>query len=137
MSLDKVSKAEQILGALAAFLVIDLLFLPWFEVSFGPITASTTGTGAPDGWLGVLGMLGAVAYVADLALEKFSGTELPMIGGSRQRTRLMIALFTAACVALKFVFHLNHVGDTAVGCWLAIIAAGGLAFLSLKPETLS
>ena len=42
-------------------LAIDLLFLPWFEVSVGigtlTLSASSTATGDPDGWLGVIGVL--------------------------------------------------------------------------------
>jgi MYXO-CTERM domain-containing protein len=65
MDLSKFTRDELILGSLALLLAIDLLFLPWFEVSVGigniTLSASSTTTGSPDGWLGVLGVLGVFA----------------------------------------------------------------------------
>ncbi len=55
-----ITRDEPMLGGVALLLAIDLLFLPWFEVSVGigsvTLSASSTATGSPDGWLGVLGV---------------------------------------------------------------------------------
>ena len=71
-------------------LAIDLLFLPWFEVSVGigtlTLSASSTATGDPDGWLGVIGVLACLALVADLALERLSNAQLPVLGGTTSTT---------------------------------------------------
>jgi hypothetical protein len=68
MDLNKYTRDELILGGVALLLAIDLLFLPWFEVSvrFGSLTlsASSTGTESPDGWLGVLGAIASLALLA-------------------------------------------------------------------------
>ena len=67
MDLSKFSRDELILAGVAILLALDLLFLPWFEVSIGlgslELSASSTGTGAPDGWLGVLRVLAGVLVV--------------------------------------------------------------------------
>src|SRR5689334_17018176 len=119
MKAQALTKIEWIVGGLAALLVIDLLAFPWVDVSFAGISLTSTGTGAPDGALGVIGMLCAVAFAADLGLQKFASIELPMIGGSRERTRTALAAAAAGCVWLKFLLHLSHTGDLGIGAWLA------------------
>jgi hypothetical protein len=124
MDLSKFTRDELILAGVAILLVLDLLFLPWFEVSIGlgalELSASSTGTGAPDGWLGVLGVLASLALVADLALDRLTTANLPAIGGTRGATRLALAIFAAACVALKFLLavHFNLFG---FGFWAAVV----------------
>jgi hypothetical protein len=137
MQVENVSRSEWILSGLGLFLVIDLLFFPWVDVSIGPFSVTSAGTGAPDGWLGVLGMLAALAFVVDLGLEKFASVEVPSIGGSRERTRMILAAVAAGCVALKFLLHLSHTGDLGFGCWLALVSAGALVFLTVRPQTLA
>ena len=124
MDLTKFTREELILAGVAILLLFDLLFLPWFEVSIGfgslELSASSTGTGAPDGWLGVFGVLACLALVADLALERLSNATLPAIGGSRGTTRLVLAIVAAACVALKFLLNV-HFSLFGVGFWGAVV----------------
>ena len=65
MDMSKFSREELIMAGVALLLAIDLLFLPWFDVtvSIGSFKASFTSsaTGEPDGWLGVLAVLSLVA----------------------------------------------------------------------------
>jgi hypothetical protein len=138
MNVDNVSRDDWILGGLALLLAIDLLILPWFDISVGAgaFTASftSTGTGAPDGWLGVLGMLSALALVADLAIDRLSPqTTLPAIGGSRQRTRFILAAAAAGFTALKFLFNI-HFSEFGIGFWVGIVAAGALVFFALRAQ---
>jgi len=119
------SRDDWIVGGLALLLVIDLLFLPWFTFSAGigtfSISVSSTATGAPDGWLGVLAVIAAIALLVDLAVERLSPqTQVPMIGGSRTSTRLVLAGITAAFVALKFLFHI-HFSLFGFGFWAAVV----------------
>src|ERR1700730_9685170 len=95
VNLDNVSRDDWIVGGLALLLVIDLLFFPWFDISVGAgpftVSATFTATGTPDGWLGVLGCLAALAVIADLAIERLSPqTQIPAIGGSRTTTRFAL-----------------------------------------------
>ena len=90
--LENVKRDDWMLVAVALLLVIDLLVLPWFDVSIGPISVTSTATGTPDGWLGVLAVLAACAWIADLGLERLaSQTRVPAIAGSRTMTRLALA----------------------------------------------
>ncbi len=66
MNVDNVSRDDWILGGLALLLVIDLLFLPWFSISVGPLSATLTATGAPDGWPAVLAALVTIALTLQM-----------------------------------------------------------------------
>jgi hypothetical protein len=126
MDLSEFTRDELILGGVAALLAIDLLFLPWFEVSVGlgsiTLSASSTATGSPDGWLGVLGVLAALALIADLALDRLSNAQLPVVGGTRASTRLVLAITAAACVAVKFLLNV-HFEEFGFGFWGAAVLA--------------
>jgi hypothetical protein len=130
MNLDAVRRDDWLLGGVGLALVIDLLFLPWFDVSIGPISFTSTASGAPDGWLGVFAVLAALALIADLAVERLSPqTRLPAIGGSRATTRLALAGATGLFVALKFLFHV-HFSLFGFGFWGAVALTAGLVLLA-------
>jgi len=135
MDLSKFSRDELVMAGAAVLLAIDLLFLPWFDISVGfgtfHVSATSTATGAPDGWLGVLAVLAAVAVIADLALDRLSNVELPAINGSRATTRLALAGTAAGFVALKFLFHI-HFDLFGVGFWAAVVLPAVLVVSAVR-----
>jgi hypothetical protein len=132
VKLDNVTRDDWLLAGVALMLVIDLLFLPWFSVSFGPLSVTSTATGAPDGWLGVLAVLAALALVADLGIERLSPqTRLPAVRDSRTTTRVVLAGVTALFVVLKFLFHI-HFSLFGFGFWLAVVLTAGLVVFALR-----
>jgi hypothetical protein len=132
MNLEAIRRDDWVLVGVALLLVIDLLFLPWFDVSFGPISITSTATGAPDGWLGVLAVLAAVGLIADLAVERLSPqTQVPAVAGSRATTRLALAGIAAVFVALKFLFHV-HFSLFGFGFWGAVVLTAVLVLLTAK-----
>jgi hypothetical protein len=135
MDFSKFSRDELILAVVAVLLVFDLLFLPWFEVSIGlgslELSESSPGTGAPDGWLGVLGVLASLALVADLAVERLFTAELPALGGSRAMTRFVLAIIAAACVGLKFLLNV-HFSLFGFGFWAAVVLAAALVMMAKR-----
>ena len=132
MNFSDVTRDDRILGGVALLLIISLLFLPWFHYSFGPLSFDLTATDDPDGWLGVLAVLGAIALIADLAVERLSpGTTVPNIGGSRTQTRFVLACVTALFVALKFLFHV-HFSLFGFGFYISIILTAALVWVSLQ-----
>lgn len=132
MKFDSVSRDDWILGGVALLLIINLLALPWFSITFGPFSATLTATDAPDGWLGILAVLSAVVLIADLGIERFSpGTALPNIGGSRTQTRFVLACVTALFVVLKFLFHI-HFSDFGIGFYAGIILTAGLVWVAYQ-----
>jgi hypothetical protein len=133
MDVSKFTREELILAGVALLLVVDLLLLPWFDISVGvgsfQVSATSSATGAPDGWLGVLAVLVLIALVADLALERLGNVELPAIGGSRAQTRLVLAAVAAGFVGLKFLFHI-HFGLFGFGFWAGIVLTTALVVVA-------
>jgi hypothetical protein len=136
VNLDHITRDDWIIGGLALLLAIDLLFLPWFSISasVGSVTlsASSTATGSPDGWLGVLALLVDLALLADLAVERFSPqTRVPALQNSRVTTRFALACLVAFFLVLKFVFHI-HFSLFGFGFYLAVILTAALVFFTLQ-----
>jgi hypothetical protein len=127
------SRDAWIVAGLALLLVIDLLLLPWFSADCGPFFSCTlSATDAPDGWLAILAVITGLALVADVAVEQFSPqTTVPMLGGSRATTRFVLAIATAAFVALKFLFHI-HFSLFGFGFWAAAVLAIALVFAAVR-----
>jgi hypothetical protein len=97
------------------------------------ISVTSTATGAPDGWLGILAMIALIALIADLAVERLSPqTQLPEIGGSRAATRFILAAAAAGFLVLKFIFHINHFSDLGFGFWVALVLSGGLVYTAMQ-----
>jgi hypothetical protein len=139
MSVDKLSQDDWIIAAVAVLLVFDLLFLPWNDltVSAGAqsVSITSTATGSPDGWLGVLALLAVFALLADLALDRLSPqTQLPMIRGSRAATRTVLAWTAAGLLAFKLLIHFGSAGG--VGFWGAILLGGGLVYMTRRVQEL-
>jgi hypothetical protein len=67
MDLSGFTRDELVLAGVGLLLAIDLLFLPWFDISIGvgafKVSATSSATGSPDGWLGVLAALAMMAYL--------------------------------------------------------------------------
>jgi hypothetical protein len=128
VNLDNVTRDELIVGGLAIVLAIFLLVLPWFDLSVGPFSATLTATDAPDGWLGILAVIAAIALVADLAVEKLSPqTQLPAIGNGRANTRFILAVIAAGFVVLKFLFHI-HFSLFGWGFYVCVIVTAALVY---------
>jgi len=135
MKLESFSRDDWILGGVALLLLVGLLAFPWFSISFGPFTATSSATGSPDGWLGVLAVLVLAALIADLAIERLSpGTAVPNIGGSRTQTRFVLALVAALFVALKFLFHI-HFSYFGWGFYAAVVLTAALVWLANQART--
>jgi hypothetical protein len=129
---DAIGREEWIFGGLGLLLVIDLLALPWFSITFGPFSVSLTASDAPDGWLAILAVIAAVAAVADLGIERLSpGTALPSVRGSRSETRLVLAGVAALFVALKFLFHI-HFSLFGFGFYAAVVLAVGFVLVARR-----
>jgi hypothetical protein len=132
VSTENFSKDDWILVGVAALLVIDLLFLPWFSITVGPITVTATATADPDGWLGVLAVLAAILLIVDMSVQRMSPeTMLPSIRGSRNETRFLLACLTAVFLVLKFLFNI-HFDLFGIGFWAGMILAAGLVFVATQ-----
>ena len=137
MNTANLTRDDRIIAGTALLLVIDLLFLPWFDISAGPFSVSLTATDAPSGWAGLLAVLAAIALIVDLAIERMSPqTQLPSVSGSRVQTRLVLAGVVALFVFLKFIFNI-HFSDFGIGFWIGVILTAGLVYVAMQARKTS
>ncbi len=140
MSVNNVRQEDWIVGGLSLLLVIALLVFPWFDISVnvGSVTvvsATFSATGSPDGWIGVLALIAAIALIADLAVERFSPqTQIPAIGGSREQTRFVLAAIAAGFTALKFVLHI-HFSYFGWGFYATVVIAAALLYFAAQARS--
>jgi hypothetical protein len=108
VNLNESSRDDWMLGGVALLLVIDLLFLPWFGISVGPLTATTTERLSPS-------------------------TSVPNLGGSRTQTRWSLSLVAVGFVALKFVhIHFHFFG---FAFYAAVVLCVALALIARQANT--
>ena len=134
-SVETVSRDELILAGLGVLLVLDLLFLPWFEQTFTStgiaqsVSISNTATGPPSGWLGVLALLLVLALLVDIAIERLAPhTQVPAIGRGRATTRYVLAVVAVSLLALKLLLNFGSAGE--LGFWGALFLGGGLVWVA-------
>jgi hypothetical protein len=132
---ERVTRDDWVLATVAVLLAFDLLFLPWLDVT-APLSIkgfsiwiTSTATGSPHGWFGILAVIATLAVVADLAVERLSDTRLPSVGGSRTLTRLLLACAAGAFVGLKLVFFL-HDSLFGFGLFAGLVLSAGLVLVA-------
>jgi hypothetical protein len=134
VDLSKFSRDDLIVGGLALLLAIILLFFPWFHISasFGGITVSadSTATGDPDGWLGILSVLVLLGLLVNLVVDRLEVTDLP--GGDQATIRWYLAAGAIFLLVLKFLFHINHFSDLGWGFWFALVVSGALLYFAYQ-----
>lgn len=130
MDLKKLSLGQRISSLAALLLTLDLFILPWHRISiglggFGSVSASRSGIQSPNGFVGLLVALLAVAIVARIVVSEFTSVELPTLPVSWARADLLAGAAVAALVLLKLVLETSYL---SVGAWLAVPLAGAVAY---------
>lgn len=133
MDTKKLSKLDWWVVGAAAVLVIDLAALPWIDVSVGPVSFTSGGTGSPDGFLGVVALIAALGAGVDLLLARLmpSVRIAALEGFGRAKARLVASAAAFALVVLKFVLH-PHPSYLGAGCWLALALGAVLTVFSFR-----
>ncbi len=137
VGIDKLTRADWIVGVGSVLLALDLLVLPWWSISLGFVSASDTGVGAPDSFLGVLAFLLAAGIATHVILAKLTRVELPVLPITWPQARVAAASVAAGFVVLKFLLHL-HPSYLSAGCWggivLSAVVLGGALRALGEPE---
>jgi hypothetical protein len=137
VELDRVNRDDWILAALALLLAFDLLFLPWLDYTVPlaikgfSISITSTATGSPNGWFGILAVIAALALAGDLAVERLWDRRLPLIGGPRRLARLVLACATGALVVLKLLLF-RHDSLYGYGLFVGLLLAAGLVVAAVR-----
>lgn len=129
MDLKRLSPGERYMSLAGVLLFLDLLILPWHRISVGigpfSATASRSGIESPNGILGILAALVAVAVVARIIVSEFTSVELPALPVTWHQADLMAGAAIAALVALKVVAETSYL---SIGAWLAIPLAAVMGY---------
>lgn len=129
MDLKKLSAGEMT-TAISGVLLLIFSFFHWYSVSvdIGQFHASASRNGwqSPGTFWGIIAILLGVVLAAHVIVEKLSGVELPERLGS---VGWGVVHLAGGALAFLFVIIklLNESSDTAIGFYLGIIAAAGLA----------
>ncbi len=132
MDLKKLSTIDWIISVAAALLVIDLVALPWYDFHVGSYGVysygvSFTGVEAPDGFFAWLAVLIGLAIIAQVVIAKLTTVELPQLGLSWGKIKMIGGLAALGLVLLKFVLNL-HPHYFGIGCWVAVVLSAALAY---------
>src|SRR5438874_1195651 len=129
MDLKKLSLGERIMSLTGVLLLLDVLILPWHRISIGfggfGITASRRGIQSPNGFVGLLIALVAIAVVTQIVLSEFTSVELPALPVTWEQAALIAGAAAAALVLLKLVLETSYL---SIGAWLAVPLAGAMAY---------
>jgi hypothetical protein len=130
VNVKNLSLGERIMSLAAVLLLFDVLFLPWHRIDIGfglgiGGTISRTGIQSPNGFVGFLVLLVAVAILARVVVSEFTTMELPALPVSWERADLLAGAVATALVALKLVLETSFL---SIGAWLAIPLAAALLY---------
>jgi hypothetical protein len=127
----KLSLGELIVLTAGMLLIVDLLFLPWYEYDPGGATGGlldpSSGVQSPNGFYGVAALILTLVMVVQIALDKLTSVGRPslrvlrslvhMIAGITVAVMLVIKSFTSAAYAIFGLgAPLGVVLGLAVGC---------------------
>ena len=129
----KFTKLDWWVGGTALLLVIDLAALPWVDVSVGPLSYTRPGTGSPDGFLGIVALLAALAVAIDVVLARLAPSVKVAAVESfgRTKARLAASAGALALLLLKLLLH-PHPSYLGAGCWAALVLGAALVASSYR-----
>jgi len=143
MDLNKLTTAEKVIIA-SGIVYLIAMFLPWWGLDFGEF-----GSASNSGWdyflTGILPLLLVIAMVTQIALAKFSTTQLPAPPIPWNQIHMILGAIVAVLLILRVVIGSSE-GDGSFevdldrmwGLWVALLAAIGVGvggFLKSKdPE---
>lgn len=143
MDLSKLTTGEKVIAG-AGILFLISMFLPWWGLDFGEF-GSASNNGFDYFLSGWLPLLIIIAMVAQIAVARFSTTELPKIPIPWNRAHLIAGAVVAVLLVLRVIIGSSEGSggfevdlDRMWGLWVALLAAIGVGvggFLKSKePE---
>jgi hypothetical protein len=112
-------------------------FLPWYKVSYGPLSKSWNAWSEFDAFWSILAILIGLAMAGAVGLKAFGTATIPENVGGFTWPKIHLGAGAVALLFLLIKFIGNH-DYTTFGLYLGIIAAAALAaagFLMFREET--
>ena len=123
MDLSRLSQGEKIVLIAGGLLLIDLLFLPWYD--FDRVGFSRSAVESPKAFWGVLAALVAAAMVAAVVVTRFTTAPVPALPVPLGQAMFVGGVTVAGLLLLKLLLDTDFLG---VGAWLGIFLGGAVAY---------
>jgi hypothetical protein len=133
MDLSKLKNGQKIVLGAGILLIINL-FLPWYRVDFGIVSASIN---AFDQFLAWFGSFLAIAAAVIIALKVFGNMKINAGPLKAEHLAFGLGVLGFFFILLKLLVDLEYM---FIGIWLGLIASALLAFgafLAMKEEGLA
>lgn len=121
MDFDKLTAGERIVVIAGGLLLVDLVFLPWYDF----LRLSRTGIQTPNSFWGVMALVVTAAMVALVLVTRFTSAEVPELPVPRGQAMFLGGV---AVVALLFLKVAVQTSDLAIGAWLGLLLGGVTAY---------
>ncbi|MFQ5517515.1 MAG: hypothetical protein ACE5E8_08055 [Acidimicrobiia bacterium] len=122
MDLNKLGTGQKIAGIAGVVLIINL-FLAWYSLDFGIVSASANAFDA--GFLAWGGSFVAIAGAVVLLLKSLDVTDAKVGDFQAEQIGLGLGVIGAVLILLRFLTETDFV---SFGLWLGLIAAAAVAY---------
>ncbi|MGD0375949.1 MAG: hypothetical protein ABSB01_15340 [Streptosporangiaceae bacterium] len=131
----QLTRSEKIAGAAGIVLLIGMIAFPWYHVGVPgyTIAGQTYGGGSYDGnalsgpgsFFSVVALIVLIALLAEIAISRFTATQLPDLPVSWSAAKLYAGIGVLALLVIKILFH---VGNFGWGFYTDLAAAAVLVY---------
>jgi hypothetical protein len=125
VDLSKLSPGEKIVLIAGGVLLIDLLFLPWYDIDLGFVSVTRSAIESPKAFWGVLAALVTAAMVAAVVVTRFTTAKMPALPVPLGQAMFFGGVAVAVFLLLKLLLETDFLG---IGAWLGILLGGAVAY---------
>ena len=125
MDLSKLSPGEKIVLIAGGVLLIDLLFLPWYDIDLGFVNVTRSAIESPKAFWGVMAALVTAAMVAAVVVTRFTAARMPVLPVPLGQAMFFGGVTIVVLLLLKLLLETDFLG---IGAWLGILLAGVVAY---------
>jgi hypothetical protein len=118
---NKLTPGEKTVVIAGGLLLVDLLFLPWYDF----IRLTRTGIQTPNSFWGVMALVVTAAMVALVIATRLTSARVPDLPVPPGQAVFLGGIAVAALLFLKIAVQTS---DLAIGAWLGLVLGGVTAY---------
>ena len=132
----RLSPGERTVLVAGLLLIVDLLFLPWYDIDLGALDGAVdttlTGVQQPYAGYGIAAVVLTLLMVVQIALARLLAVRLPEPPVPWSQIHLILGIFVAVVLVIKLVRLTDSLGYGAYSAILAgiLVAYGGYLIAS-------